>query len=139
MKNESNVPCYFLCDYQSDANSSFAKFHEKILNLSQEIEKNTDNVPRNKTQKAQAKGNTPQSFLVWQSSECYQKYIRKMSEETKQFSRNREKYYNTDQEIPKIGLQERRRCHQFFWWSKPWSNTKNIFTNLYGKKFNCSQ
>ena len=58
------MPCYFLCDYQSDANSSFAKFHEKVLNLSQEIEKNTDNVPRNKTQKAQAKGNTPQSFLV---------------------------------------------------------------------------
>ena len=45
MQNESNMPYYFLCDCQSNIKNIFAKFHKNIPNLSQEIEKNTENVP----------------------------------------------------------------------------------------------
>ena len=45
LQNESTMPYYFLCDCQSNTMNIFAKFHENIPNLSQEIEKNTENMP----------------------------------------------------------------------------------------------
>ena len=45
MQTESNMPYYFLCDCQSKTKNILAKFHENISNFSQEMEKNTENVP----------------------------------------------------------------------------------------------
>ena len=48
MKNEGNMPYYFLCNCQSNNRNILAKFYENIENipnLSQEIHKNTENVP----------------------------------------------------------------------------------------------
>ena len=39
------MPHYFLCVCQSYAKNIFAKFHENIPNVSQEIEKNAEKVP----------------------------------------------------------------------------------------------
>ena len=64
LQNESNMPYYVLCDCQSNTMNIFAKFHENILNLSQEIEKNIENVPppplkKLNSKKPQTKSNTP--------------------------------------------------------------------------------
>ena len=48
MENEGNMPYYFLCNCQSNNKNILAKFYgnvENIPNLSQEIHKNTENVP----------------------------------------------------------------------------------------------
>ena len=73
MKNEGNMPYYFLCNCQSNNRNILAKFYENIENipnLSQEIHKNTENVPstppsppppppRKSSKYPQGKGNTP--------------------------------------------------------------------------------
>ena len=47
------------------------------------------------------------------------------------------KCHKTDRKTPQNRLQERRTCcENFFQCSKHWSNTKNVFTNLYEKGFN---
>ena len=45
LQNEGNMPYYFLWDCQGNTKNILAKVHESIPNFSEEIKKNTENVP----------------------------------------------------------------------------------------------
>ena len=63
----------------SNTMNIFAKFHENIPNLSQETEKNTENVPpppkKQNSKSAQAKGNTLHKVFLYYSHQSIIKNI----------------------------------------------------------------
>ena len=123
----------------------FAKFHENIPNFSQEIGKNTENVPpppkKTKLKIAPSKGKPPHKVFSYYSHQGIIKNICAKFHKTSKGSQEIEKkYHKTDQKIPQNGLQERRTYYEkTILCSKHCSNTKNIFTNLFETGFNSSQ
>ena len=95
----------------------FAKFHKNIPNLSQEIEKNTENVlPRPQkinSRYLQAKGNNPHKVFLYYSHQSIIKNICAKCHKKPNGSQEIEKkYHKTDQKIPQNGLQVRRTYYE---------------------------
>ena len=89
----------FHCHSNTLMSRIFLQVFMKHQTFLQEIEKNTENVPslspsskRKLRISTKLKVMSAYRFLVWQPSEYYQEYLYISSEETKRFSRSREKY-----------------------------------------------
>ena len=99
----------------------FTKFHENIPNLSQEKEKNTENVPPplpppppppKKKKKLKIAPNKEQLlhkvFLYYSHQSIIKNICAKFHKKQNGSQEIEIKYYKTDQKIPQNGLQERR-------------------------------
>ena len=90
----------------------FAKFHENIPNLSQETEKNTENVPPSpkklNSKSAQVMGNIPpththtKSFCIIAIRVLSTIYVQNFITNQMVLQKKRKKYHKTDQKYPKM-------------------------------------
>ena len=152
MKNEGNMPYYFLCNCQSNNRNILAKFYENIENipnLSQEIHKNTENVPstppspppQKSSKYPQGKGNTPHKVF---QSDVHQSIIKNICPKFLKKPNDSQKIEkNTTGKTKQYSKMAWRRggltVKFFFQCSNDWRNTKKIFANFYEKQFNGSQ